>query len=367
MGTTIKKHSVSNSGENAVDAALLVEFRRAAFRVPDRDIVCIMGTDAIYNQAAELAVGEGIKVLRFCGGGALEWNPESGEGFYCALNFDGGPEDWDEAVKAAQLKYRQEWDFAHEGEMTGLIGLDVGFSGERPSSGVARLCASGDVLVGHCGVTLGERIAVVGNSPAQLVAIDAPIAAIRPDEYRNCEKMMVRGMFAKRCKPGCSHVRGTGQQFRKAGANAEQMRSLAADLAVKFPRMVASCNIMEAFPNKWEFLGVALAGDVYENAPRLKRGKKFDWLYDKWVERDLFSSLARELRIKKRDEFLKQCGENNQHDQRAALSVRVDRRLCVRRTVHAVGDERGGYFFLPPWKVGAGGNSATPRACGHMD
>lgn len=116
MGTTIKKHSVSNSGENAVDAALLVEFRRAAFRVPDRDIVCIMGTDAIYNQAAELAVGEGIKVLRFCGGGALEWNPESGEGFYCALNFDGGPEDWDEAVKAAQLKYRQEWDFAPRGK-----------------------------------------------------------------------------------------------------------------------------------------------------------------------------------------------------------------------------------------------------------
>ena len=238
--------------------------------------------------------------------------------------------------------------------MTGLIGLDVGFSGKRPSSGVARLCASGEVLVGHCGVTLEERIAVVGNSPAQLVAIDAPIAAIPPDEYRNCEKMMVRGMFAKRCKPGCSHVRGTGQQFRKAGGDsAEQMRSLASagDLAVKFPRMVASCNIMEAFPNG--FLGVALAGDVYENAPRLKRGKKFDWLYDKWVERDLFSSLARELRIKKRDEFLKQCREKNQHDQRAAL-VCVLTAACVSAGQYtAVGDERGGYFFLPPWKFWA--------------
>ena len=92
----IEKRDVSESGHDAVDAALLVEFGRRAFRIPERDFVCLMGSDKIYNQAAELAVRDGVKVLQFCGGEPLlRWRPESGKGLYRVFDIeDSGRWEW---------------------------------------------------------------------------------------------------------------------------------------------------------------------------------------------------------------------------------------------------------------------------------
>ena len=89
----IQKHEVVNTGKDASDAALLVEFGRHAFRVPDRDYVCIMGTDAIYNQAVELALKAGVKILHFRKGKELpceHWR----KGFYRVFDIT-DPEQWD--------------------------------------------------------------------------------------------------------------------------------------------------------------------------------------------------------------------------------------------------------------------------------
>ena len=241
----------------------------------------------------------------------------------------------------------------NHGRTAELVGLDVGFSLTSPTSGIARLCASGKVLVGNCGRTLEERVRVIGESPAQVVAIDAPLAFVPRGESRSCEHMTARGMFQRRCKPGFSHVAGTGRQLREAGRDsAEQMRTLASgmDLAAKFPRVVANHNIVEAFPNA--FLGAALADSFYDRPPR--RGKKFDWLYGAWVRDDFFSSLLERIGMGEQNELLKQCGEESHHEKRAAL-VCVLTAACVSAGRYtAVGDDRGGYFFLPPWEFWAG-------------
>ena len=80
----IRKRDIPDTGKDAVDAALLVEFGRVVLRIPERDFICIMGSDGIYNQAADIATRNGVKVLRFCTGEALDWKPESGE-FYLAF------------------------------------------------------------------------------------------------------------------------------------------------------------------------------------------------------------------------------------------------------------------------------------------
>jgi hypothetical protein len=53
--------------------------------------------------------------------------------------------------------------------------------------------------------------------------------------------------------------------------------------------------IVEAFPNA--FLGVLMPGVELLAAPRFKRGRRFDWLYDQMVTTGRLESLCRETRI----------------------------------------------------------------------
>ena len=55
-----------------------------------------------------------------------------------------------------------------------IIGLDVGFSKTRPSSGVARLGPEGELRVGHAMQTWESRSAIAGTRPVAVAAIDAP-------------------------------------------------------------------------------------------------------------------------------------------------------------------------------------------------
>jgi len=46
---------------------------------------------------------------------------------------------------------------------------------------------------------------------------------------------------------------------------------------MEFPRVWGEHNLVEAFPNA--FLGVILPSKCFDVMPKLKRGRKFDWLY----------------------------------------------------------------------------------------
>ena len=85
-------------------------------------------------------------------------------------------------------------------------------------------------------------------------------------------------------------------------------------------------------------------------AQPLKRGDKFDWLYETWRTQHGPEALQRVVEWR-RPVFWDAVSTNEQHDERAALVCAMTA-ICVLRGCYvAVGDEQGGYFFLPPWQL----------------
>ncbi len=234
-----------------------------------------------------------------------------------------------------------------------VIGLDVGFSKKRASSGVARLGPEGNLRVDHAMDTWESRVAITGTGAIEVAAMDAPYTRAGASEKRGCERVFCLGDFQKRCKPAFSHVPGTGQQLRKAGwETAQQLKSLAPriPLPAEFPR-VEDCNVVEAFPNT--YLGVCLPDQAYESRPRLRRGQKFDWLFDSWVAGHVFDAVMNDLGLAGLENLRNECMRNRQHDERAALICLLTAAGVASGRYPAVGDEPGGYFFLPPWSAWA--------------
>jgi hypothetical protein len=108
---------------------------------------------------------------------------------------------------------------------------------------------------------------------------------------------------------------------------------------------------VEAFPNA--FLGVCLPDASYETMPSLKRGRKFDWLYDEWCSTRLFHKLSGELAHVLPNDFPLHCERNGDHEERAALVCLATAAAAASGRYVAVGEEIGGYFFLPPWPLWA--------------
>jgi predicted nuclease with RNAse H fold len=234
-----------------------------------------------------------------------------------------------------------------------LLGIDAGLTLLHRTSGVCRTGISGD-LVDHTYIDLASRLlAVAPVVNYSVLAIDAPVlsGAVLNYEVRACEKVFVWAGFQKRCKPGESHVGGTGQALRRAGV--ETARAFAphvtgADLAAAIPRVIEGHNIVEAFPNA--FLGVCVADGRYATVP--ERGEKTDWLYEAWSE-DRVVQRLRDALSWERPAFWQRVAENQHHDERAALVCAMTS-ICVCRGEYvAVGEPTGGYFFLPPWKLWA--------------
>lgn len=233
-----------------------------------------------------------------------------------------------------------------------FIGLDVGFSARKRSSGVARL-NSGVVSVGCATASLESRAVLFGVDEVDLAAIDAPI--LRRDSYdkRACERLFTLGCFQRRCKPGLSHVAGTGRDFREAGQkSARQLSEIAStrELLVEFPRVWGARNLVEAFPNA--FMGVLLPGGCFDRMPKLRRGKKFEWLYDECLKRKKFNSVI-DVIGGATPSVLHHIKTNQNHDQKAALICLLTAAALAAGRYTAVGNPKGGYFFLPSWEVWA--------------
>ena len=236
------------------------------------------------------------------------------------------------------------------GRPPALIGLDVGFSTSR-TSGVARLGVDGELRLGSATSTWASRSVVVGTERADIAAIDAPYTTAKPDQIRSCEHVFTLGRFQRRCKPALSHVPGTGRELRDAGWNtAQQLRPIVhqkrVGAEVKFPR-VEDSNVVEAFPNA--YLGVCVSDDMYDRMPRLRRGEKFDWLFDCWVERGLIGPVVERIALEQLAALEGRFNRNRQHDERAALVCVLTAAGVYTGNYTAVGNEAGGYFFLPPW------------------
>lgn len=234
-----------------------------------------------------------------------------------------------------------------------LIGLDVGFSAKKRSSGVARL-NSGVVSVGCATASLKSRTALFGVDEVDVAAIDAPVLGRDSYDKRACERLFTLGCFQRRCKPGLSHVAGTGRDFRQAGQeSARQLSEITSgrELSAQFPRVCEASNLIEAFPNA--FMGVLLPGGCFDRIPKLRRGRKFEWLYDQCRKRNIFDSVINMIGPATLPSVLQYIKSNQNHDQKAALICLLTAAAVAAGRYTAVGDPAGGYFFLPPWKAWA--------------
>lgn len=232
-----------------------------------------------------------------------------------------------------------------------IIGLDIGLTYIDDTSGVATL--NGGLVLGHTFADRRSRYSLM-QQPAQidLLAIDGPVLAGPTVNYavRACEKIMIWHPFHDRCKPGDSSVPGTGQALRRSGCDtAEQFESIVlTNVALVFPRLIKDKAIVEAFPNG--FLGVMLPDTCFTAMPKLERGEKFDWLYEKFIASAAFPSLQAILNGAPAALWAAVVA-NGQHDERAALICLLTA-LCVSHQKYvAFGDTTGGYFFMPPWEL----------------
>ena len=123
-----------------------------------------------------------------------------------------------------------------------------------------------------------------------------------------------------------------------------QVLPTAATLDCTFPHVMKGINIVEAFPNA--FLGVLLADSCFQTMKQLKRGRKFDWLYHECRKAGVFRSLVDTLGAGNLSAATIEANED--HEERAALVCLLTAAAVSVGRYTAVGEEGGGYFFLPP-------------------
>jgi hypothetical protein len=247
-----------------------------------------------------------------------------------------------------------------------LLGVDVGFSKSRKTTGLAWL-SDGQLGVTVTGSSWAERSCdLPKNIVFDIAALDAPVVA---DKHalarRGCEHLFSRGGFAKRCRPGLSH-HGRGLQLREAGSQAA--RDFAAVLTnrpLRFgPSVCPNDPIIEAFPNA--FMGVLLPEQHFADWSKSRGQAKSDWLYEQIVMRGLMRKLLARLELR-HAAFVRRFEDCQHHDERAALICLLTATFAANRNALIIGDGAGGWFWLPPldlWACWA--RDALALACSNL-
>jgi hypothetical protein len=231
------------------------------------------------------------------------------------------------------------------------MGVDVGFSTIRLTTGIA--CLHGDRLsVERAGTSWESREAKIrsGFQPS-VIALDGPLLPqCSPHGIRrHVESVFIRAPFHNRCRPGLSH-HGLGLELRHAASEAcaQFSRILAPSVSAKGGAVRREGPIVEAFPNA--FLGVLMPELEFVPAPKLERGRRFDWLYGEIVRNGrLESVLSKNLELPQ-DVWVRLRSEAN-HEKRAALICLLTAALAAKGTAAIIGEHEGGWFWLPPWSL----------------
>jgi hypothetical protein len=230
-----------------------------------------------------------------------------------------------------------------------LMGVDVGFSKVGNTTGIAYLDDM-QVYLTRAGTSWESRRACVPSSFCpSLIALDGPLVPDGENERirRRCEWLFIHAPFHNRCKPGLSDW-GKGLELRQAAANA----------FVQFSKIIATSGslskkgsvqrngrVVEAFPNA--FLAVLLPEQEMLNMPNLRRGQKFDWLYEKALATGKLEVAIRDL--SDLSDVLMPClRRETDHELRAALICLLTAAFAAAGASAVVGDASGGWFWLPP-------------------
>jgi len=138
-------------------------------------------------------------------------------------------------------------------------------------------------------------------------------------------------------------------ELRRASAEACKQfgRVLATSASLEKEVSVSrSGPIVEAFPNG--FLGVLMPQEELVCAPKFRRGRRFDWLYERIVTTGrLESVLSKSLELP--HEIWRRLKSETDYELRAALICLLTAALAAQATAAIVGEHEGGWFWLPPW------------------
>jgi hypothetical protein len=233
-----------------------------------------------------------------------------------------------------------------------LLGVDVGFSERRKTTGLAWFSDSG-VQVTVSGSSWSERKHDLPvGSTFRLAALDAPIVPTSDAGHRRgCEYIFYGGAFARRCRPGLSH-HGRGLRLRHAGTQSayEFANILSAGPLPYGPHVLAGIPIVEAFPNT--FMGVLLPEDSFLSWSKFLHLPKSDWLYEQLVELKIIRKLLDRLMLRERS-ITNVFEQTTNHDERAALICLLTAMFAANGNAVIVGDNGGGWFWLPPIELWA--------------
>ncbi len=231
-----------------------------------------------------------------------------------------------------------------------LLGIDVGFSAKRPTTGMAWVLNGTVEAIKTHSDWPGRQRELLASQSFDLIAIDGPLIpdGADPEIDRQCERRFLRRPFHNRCKPGLSHL-GTGRHLRRAAMEtAEQVRPLItpnAAIRLRGPMGIGSLPIVEAFPNA--FLAVMLPDECFSEPPLPRRRRRFDWLYDRAVSKDVFPRLLDHLGWDC-PPLLDRLKDEPDHEKRAALICLLTAASAAIGKATAIGDETGGYLWMPP-------------------
>jgi hypothetical protein len=231
-----------------------------------------------------------------------------------------------------------------------LLGVEVGFSTRRATTAIAILDGN-QLNLARAGTTWKRREAQIpGDFRASVIAIDGPLLPQRSEDriHRVCEAVFIHSPFHNRCKPGLSHW-GFGLLLRRASSEAcAQFSQLLTSSLEDNKNVHRGGPIVEAFPNA--FLAMLIPESELLAAPRLKRGQRFDWLYEQTATtRALERVLSKTLNLP--DELWVRLRTEKDHELRVALICLLTAAFAAQGTATIVGERTGGWFWLPPWSL----------------
>lgn len=242
-----------------------------------------------------------------------------------------------------------------------MLGVDVGYSASRKTTGLAWYF-DGDVELALAGSSWADRRSVLPrDAQFSKIALDAPIVPSDALAPRACEALFNGRPFWNRCRPGLSH-HGRGLPLRIAGKHAFEQFAALLDHMPGSQGELFDAPAIEAFPNA--FLGVLTPEAEFLERPAGPR--KSDWLYETAARLGAFAPILDRLEWK--DVRIDRVfATERDHDRRAALICLMTAALAYCRNVTVVGDETGGWFWLPPidlWQEWA--RRGLDEACGRL-
>ena len=250
-----------------------------------------------------------------------------------------------------------------------FLGIDVGYSGTRKSTGLCLINVDGQVVSWNL-LNVGTEDHIRMNNLKYLiprgsilegVAIDGPLVSglNLVNHYRTSDALLSRGVFRFRGKPGQTNIPSGQLLHQHATKLAKLVLNMETEGYLSISRSthnnpVKPQRILEAFPNA--FLAVLLNDTEF---PVLKRdaSDRF-WeiatnqgYLDKLLEMLVPGAIAEST-----------WSQVSNHDHRAALVCALAALAVSKNRYVAIGDPVDGDIFLPPLEIWGIGSSNEPWA-----